>query len=164
MTQTSPTATFLTQEAYDRLQAELSDLENVQRPAIVARIEAAREEGDLKENGGYHAAKEEQGKLEGRVRQLTVLLRDAVVGEAPEFDGTAGPGTVLTVRFGGSDEDERFLIGSREDSPAGMDVYSAQSPIGSAVTGHKAGDEVSYKTPADKTITITITAVEPYHG
>ena len=164
MTQSSPTATFLTQEGYDALRAELTHLETVKRPEIIARIEAAREEGDLKENGGYHAAKEEQGKDEGRIRQLTELLRDAVVGEAPAFDGTAGPGTVLTVRFAGEDEDEKFLIGAREGAPEGMTVYSPQSPIGEAVTGRSAGESVEYTTPAGKAMTVEIKAVEAYHS
>jgi transcription elongation factor GreA len=166
MTQSSSTATFLTRDAFERLQAELADLENNERPAVVARIEAARQEGDLRENGGYHAAKEEQGKLEARIRELTVLLRDAVVGEAPHFEGKAAPGTVLTVRFEGADEDERFLLGSREvaDEGAELDVFSPQSPIGEAVTGHGAGDTVAYKAPNGKEIKLTITAVEPYHG
>ena len=166
MTQSSPTATFLTQEAFARLQAELADLEDNQRPAVVARIESAREEGDLRENGGYHAAKEEQGKLEARIRELTVLLRDAVVGEAPAFDGKAGPGTVLTVRFEGSDDAEKFLLGSREVADEGdpLEVFSPQSPIGEAVTGHGAGDTVAYKAPTGKEIKLTIVAVEPFHG
>ncbi|HVU74552.1 MAG TPA: transcription elongation factor GreA [Mycobacteriales bacterium] len=164
MTQSSPTATFLTQEAFDRLQAELADLETNKRPEVVARIEAAREEGDLRENGGYHAAKEEQGKLEARIRELTVLLRDAVVGEAPDFDGKAGPGTVLTVRFDGDDEDTTFLLASREAAGGDLDVFSPQSPIGEAVTGHGAGDTVEYKAPNGSGIKVTIVAVEPFHG
>ena len=164
MTQSSPTATFLTQEAFARLQAELADLEDNERPAVVARIESAREEGDLRENGGYHAAKEEQGKLEARIRELTVLLRDAVVGEAPDFDGKAGPGTVLTVRFEGDDDDSTFLLGSREAAVGELEVFSPQSPIGEAVTGHGAGDTVAYKAPTGKEIKLTIVAVEPFHG
>jgi len=164
MTQSSPAATFLTQDAFERLQAELADLEANQRPAVVARIEAAREEGDLRENGGYHAAKEEQGKLEARIRELTVLLRDAVVGEAPDFDGKAGPGTVLKVRFEGDDEDSSFLLGSREAADGDLEVFSPQSPIGEAVTGHGAGETVAYKAPSGKEIKLTIVAVEPFHG
>src|ERR687890_2895012 len=106
-------ATWLTQEAYDRLKAELEHLSGPARAEISARIGAARAEGDLKENGGYHAAKEEQGKMEARIRQLTQLLRDARVGEAPTSAGVAGPGMVVEVVYDGDDEPERFLIGSR---------------------------------------------------
>jgi transcription elongation factor GreA len=154
---------WLTQEAYDRLQAELGHLSGPGREEISAKIEAAREEGDLRENGGYHAAKEEQGKQEARIRQLTQLLRDAQVGEAPLSDGKAGPGMVVTVRFAGDSDTERFLIGSREDSPA-IEVYSARSPVGAAVTGHAAGDTVTYQTPTGRTMSLEIVAVEPYHG
>jgi transcription elongation factor GreA len=157
MTQTG--STFLTQAAFDRLSAELADLEGPQRAAVVERIETAREEGDLKENGGYHAAKEEQGKLEARIRQLQQLLRSAVVGEAAAFDGTAGPGTVVTVRYAGDEDTEKFLVGSREESAADIDVFSPQSPIGQAVTGRRAGETVSYQTPNGKTISVEIVEV-----
>src|SRR5918911_3080243 len=95
---TDTNVTWLTQEAYDRLKAELEHLSGPARAEISQRIGAARAEGDLRENGGYHAAKEEQGKLEARIRQLTVLLRDAKVGEAPTTSGVAGPGMVVEVR------------------------------------------------------------------
>ncbi|AEH08288.1 MULTISPECIES: transcription elongation factor GreA [Protofrankia] len=154
--------TWLTQEAYDRLREELDHLTGTGRVEIANKIEAAREEGDLKENGGYHAAKEEQGKLESRIRQLTDLLRDARVGQAPQFDGAAGPGTVVEVRFPGDDETERFLIGSREDHSTSLEVYSAQSPLGGAVSGHRAGDTVTYTLPNGRSATVRIVTVEPY--
>ena len=159
------TATFLTQEAYDRLQAELTELQGPRREDIVAKIGAAREEGDLKENGGYHAAKDEQGKIEGRITQLIELLRDAVVGEADGADdGIGGPGKVVTVKFAGDDDTEKFLVGSREAAGGDLQAYSPQSPIGSAVTGHKAGETVSYKTPAGKTLSLEIVEVAAHHG
>ncbi|WP_250281503.1 MULTISPECIES: transcription elongation factor GreA [unclassified Frankia] len=154
--------TWLTQEAYDRLREELDHLTGTGRVEIANKIEAAREEGDLKENGGYHAAKEEQGKLESRIRQLTDLLRDARVGQAPQFNGAAGPGTVVEVRFPGDDETERFLIGSREDHSTSLEVYSAQSPLGGAVSGHRAGDTVTYTLPNGRSATVKIVSVEPY--
>src|SRR5882672_6866988 len=107
--------TWLSQEAHDRLAAELDEL-IAQRPAVAAEINARREEGDLRENGGYHAAREEQGKAEGRILQLQALLRSAKVGEQPVAEGVAGPGMVVAVRFGGDDEIETFLIGSREEA------------------------------------------------
>ena len=157
--------TWLTQEAYDRLQAELAQMSGPGRVAIAKKIEAAREEGDLKENGGYHAAKEEQGKQEARIRQLTHLLRDAQVGTVPMSEGVAGPGVVVTVRFAGESETERFLIGSREDSAHGdLEIYSAHSPLGRALTGHQTGESVSYSLPNGSTMNVAIVAVEPYTG
>ena len=156
-------STWLTQEAYDRLSAELADAKGPRRAEIVARIEAAREEGDLKENGGYHAAKDEQGKLEARIRQLTQLLRDAKVGSAPTSAGVAGPGMVVEVRYAGDDDPERFLIGSREDK-ADIPVYSANSPLGLALTGAKVGDSVTYQLPNGRSMTVELLAADPYTG
>jgi transcription elongation factor GreA len=154
--------TWLTQEAYDRLSSELAHASGPGRAAIVARIEAAREEGDLKENGGYHAAKEEQGKLEARIRQLSQLLREAKVGEAPTSSGVAGPGMVVEVRYDDG-ETERFLIGSREDK-AEIPVYSANSPLGLALTGAKVGDTVTYALPNGSTMSVELVAADPYAG
>lgn len=160
---TQPQTTWLTREAYDRLSAELASSTCERRADIVAKIEAARDEGDLKENGGYHAAKEEQGKLEARIRQLTQLLRDAKVGEAPTSAGIAGPGMVVEVRYGGDDEVERFLLGSREDNTHGdLEVFSAQSPMGKALEGAKVGDHVSYATPSGRTLSVELLSALPY--
>ncbi len=162
---TSPTGqqtTWLTQEAYDRLQGELAHASGPGRAEIVGRIESAREEGDLKENGGYHAAKEEQGKLEARIRQLTKLLRDAKVGEAPTSSGVAGPGMVVEVRYDDGDT-ERFLIGSREDK-ADLPIYSANSPLGLALTGAKVGDSVTYALPNGNPMTVELLSADPYTG
>ncbi|MEP7054222.1 MAG: transcription elongation factor GreA [Actinomycetota bacterium] len=165
MTDTHSTAqTWLTQDAYDRLQAELEEMEGPGRDVVVSRIQAAREEGDLKENGGYHAAKEEQGKLEARIRQLTVLLRDAKVGEAPVDTDRARAGTVVTIRFEGDDDAETFLLGSREEHIAGLQIYSPSSPLGVAVLGHGAGDVVTYQTPRGATMQVTVLNVEPFHA
>jgi transcription elongation factor GreA len=154
--------TWLTQEAYDRLSAELEDAKGPRRADIVGKIEAAREEGDLKENGGYHAAKDEQGKLESRIRQLTQLLRDAKVGEAPTSSGVGGPGMVVEVKYDDGDV-EQFLIGSREDK-ADIPVYSAQSPLGLALTGAKVGEKVDYSLPNGGSMTVELLSAEPYSG
>ncbi|GGH38417.1 transcription elongation factor GreA [Microbacterium album] len=155
--------TFLTQEAYDRLAAELEHLSTVGREEIAKRIEAAREEGDLKENGGYHAAKDEQGKQEARIRTLQALLKEAVVGEAPQSDGTVQPGTVVTALVLG--DEERFLLGSREIAGGtDLDVYSEQSPLGAAILGLKEGDKTSYKAPNGKDIPVEIVKVETFTG
>ena len=156
--------TFLTQDAYDRLSRELDEL-IANRPAIAKEINDRRSEGDLRENGGYQAAREEQGKQEGRILQLQQLLRTATVGEPPVSDGVAGPGMVVDVRFDGDDEVETFLIGSREESEtAGVQVYSAQSPLGKALTGAREGDTVEYVTPTGKTMKVTLVAAKPFTG
>ena len=150
------TVTWLTQEAYDRLSRELDEL-IANRPAMAKEINDRREEGDLQENGGYHAAREEQGKQEGRILQLQAAAAQRQVGEAPVSDGVAGPGMVVEVRFDGDDDVETFLIGSREEAEtAGIEVYSAASPLGKALTGAREGDTVEYATPTGKTIKVTL--------
>jgi transcription elongation factor GreA len=164
-TTTSGTQTWLTQEAHDRLAAELAQLV-ADRPVVAKEINDRREEGDLKENGGYHAAREEQGKQEGRIRFLEVLLRDAKVGAAPTVSGTAGPGSVVTVAYDGDEDDtETFLLGSREEAgTTDITVYSPASPLGQALDGAKEGDTVSYSTPNGKTLTVKLLAAKPFGG
>lgn len=164
MTDQALAPVWLTQEDYDRLCAELEQLCGPGRAEVVHRIETARAEGDLRENGGYHAAKDEQGKLEARIRQLTDLLRTAKVGTAPDTGGKVGAGMVVTVRFAGERETERFLLGSREGSGHGLEVYSPQSPLGEAVTGKGPGERASYRTPSGSEVSVEILAVEPYSG
>lgn len=165
MTQTrDDNVTWLTQEAYDRLKSELDHLTGDGRVEIAEKIEAAREEGDLKENGGYHAAKEEQGKIEARIIQLTELLRTAKVGEAPRIEGTVGPGMTVTVKFAGDEEEVTFLLASREESGAPIDVYSPKSPLGAAINGKYIGEEVSYPLPNGKTLAVEIIDAVPYTG
>jgi len=159
---------WLTQDAHDKLQAELADLKGPKRDEIVARIAAAREEGDLRENGGYHAAREEQGKNEGRIRQLEDMLSRAQVGEAPEDDGTVSPGMKVTYKFVGDDDDEAetFLLGAREieDSVDGLKVYSPQSPLGTAIIGARVGETVAYAAPNGKTLEVVIVDATPFTG
>jgi transcription elongation factor GreA len=156
--------TWLTQEAHDRLSQELEHL-IANRPAIAKEINDRRQEGDLRENGGYQAAREEQGKQESRILQLQQLLRDAKVGEAPTSNGTAGPGMIVTVRYAGDDESETFLIGSREESATtDVEVYSAASPLGRALTGAREGDTVSYETPTGKTVELTLISAKSFTG
>ncbi|RQP10084.1 MAG: transcription elongation factor GreA [Microbacteriaceae bacterium] len=158
------TTTWLTQESYDRLKAELAELEGPARIDIAKKIEAAREEGDLKENGGYHAAKDEQGKIEARIRQLKELLRTATVGEPPASDGTVAPGTVVTAKIAG--DDSTFLLGNREIAADNdeLDVYPESSPIGQAILGRKQGDKLSYTAPNGREIAVEIVKVVPYAG
>ena len=153
--------TWLTQEAFDRRSAELEQLSGEGRIEIAKKIEIAREEGDLKENGGYHAAKEEQGKIEARIRVLTELLRHANVGEAPTSSGVVEPGTVITANILG--DMSVFLLGSREIvGAAELDVYSEGSPLGVAIMGMKVGESSSYTAPNGKSISVEIIAVETY--
>jgi transcription elongation factor GreA len=164
----SDTTIWLTQDAYDKLQAELENLRGPVRAEIVARISSARDEGDLRENGGYHAAREEQGKTEGRIRQLEDMLHRAKVGEAPADDGVVEPGMKVTYKFSGDDDDEAetFLLGAREmeDTTEGLKVYSPQSPLGTAIIGHAKGETVSYEAPNGKKLQVEIVEAVPYTG
>ncbi len=157
---------WLTQEAFDQLKAELEHLMGPARSEMSRRIDAARQEGDLSENAGYHAAKEEQGRQEARIRQLQSLLQRAKVGPAPPDDGVVEPGMKVTIRFAGDTETEQFLLGSRElttlDSSVTLDVYSPQSPLGRALNGRQVGDTASYEAPNGRTLTVEIVAAEPY--
>jgi transcription elongation factor GreA len=161
MPQSSGPQVWLTQEAYDRLALELEQLTTKGRSEIAKRIEIAREEGDLKENGGYHAAKEEQAKMEARIRTLTDTLKHAVVGEAPESSGVVEPGTVVTAHIHG--DSEKFLLGSRElAGETDLDVYSEQSPLGAAILGLKIGESTTYTAPSGAEIAVEIIDVETF--
>ncbi|HKJ55918.1 MAG TPA: transcription elongation factor GreA [Nitriliruptoraceae bacterium] len=149
--------TWLSQEAHDRLLAELEQLKSEGREQISGEIEEARAHGDLRENAEYHAAKDEQGKMEARIRQLELLLRDAVIGTPDDTDHVA-PGLVVVLDVDG--DDETYLLGSREDEHDDFPVLSADSPMGKAVTGGKVGDTVTVEAPA-ATFDVTITAIKP---
>jgi transcription elongation factor GreA len=155
--------TWLTQDAHNRLCGELAERSGDRRIDITKKIEAAREEGDLKENGGYHAAKDEQGKNEARIRQLKQLLERAQIGTPPDAaDGKATQGTVVTVRFADGDT-ERFLLGSREEAAhAQVDVYSPTSPLGGAVLGARVNEKVTYTLPNGRELSVEIVQVETY--
>ena len=156
-----PTQTWLTQEAADRLAAELAQLEGPLRAEIIKKIETARAEGDLKENGGYHAAREEQGKIEGRIRQLKHMLEHAHIGTPPASEsGVVGQGMLITVDIAG--DELKFLLGSREIASGEFDVYSEKSPLGSAVLGAKVGETVNYVAPNGKSIQVAILEAQPY--
>ncbi len=163
MTENGTTTTWLTAEAHARLQRSLEEMTGPVREDIVRKIEAARDEGDLKENGGYHAAKEEQGKLEARIKQLTALLRDVRVGDQPSGERVE-EGCVVTVDYGDGDL-ETFLFANRENATdeggkiGALDVYSPESPIGQALAGHAAGDVVTF---GPKNLKVTVTEIAPY--
>jgi len=155
-------STWLSQDAYDRLAAELDEL-IAHRPAIAAEINARREEGDLRENGGYHAAKEEQGKQEARIRYLKEFLRSAHVGEAPRTDEVA-TGMVVTIYFDDdADDTETFLLGSREiAATTDLTVYSPESAMGKSIMGARSGDTVTYTAPSGAEIKATVVRFEPF--
>ena len=153
--------TWLTQEAADCLRAELEYLEGAGRVEIIKKIETARSEGDLKENGGYHAAREEQGKMEARIRQLKHMLEHAHIGAPPAGEsGFVGAGMVITANIGG--DEMKFLLGSREISSGDLDVYSENSPLGAAVLGVKIGETVTYTAPNGRVIEVAILEAEFY--
>lgn len=156
--------TWLTQEAFERLTAELAFLKTEGRTKVTAKIAQAREEGDLSENGGYHAAREEQGHQEARIRQLIVMLDNAEVGEAPAGSEKVLPGVAVTVYYDGDPDDtDTFLLGSRElidlDDSVEVEVFSPQSPLGKAILGHKKGETLRYTAPNAKPVEVTIVKV-----
>jgi len=140
----------LTQETYDRLVSELEDLTTRGRVEIAQAIETARALGDLSENGDYHAAKDSQGKMESRIRQLQALLKTAQVVEDTRYDnGTVDHGVVVTLRYEGDDEDDtqEFFVGSIEEHRGDMPVVSPVAPLGQALMGRSAGETVEYQAP-----------------
>jgi transcription elongation factor GreA len=153
----------LSRSAYERLKAEHHDLTTRGRIEVAQKIEAARLMGDLSENGDYHAAKDEQGHMEGRIRHLEHVLdpENHEIIEAGD-DGAVGPGTIVTILYEGDDEDmaERYLIGSQEERAEGLEVMSPQSPLGTALLGKAAGDIVEYQAP-NGVLRVRILEVEP---
>src|SRR3712207_942689 len=150
MSENATQTIWLTQEAYEKLQIELDQLSGPGRAEIASKIAAAREEGDLRENGGYHAARDEQGQHEARIRQLTDMLRRAKVGEPAASIDEVAPGSRVTIAFDGDESDtDTFVLGSREllglnGGVETANVYSPQSPLGAAILGRRPGDSVSY--------------------
>lgn len=159
---------WLTQDAFDKLQSELDQLSGPGRAEVAAKIAAAREEGDLRENGGYHAAREEQGQQEARIRQLTDMLHKAQVGEAPAHADEVAPGVQVTIAFFGDETDtDTFVLGSREllgldDAVDSVNVYSPQSPLGAAIVGKRRGEVASYEAPNGRAIEVTIIDLRPF--
>ncbi len=149
--------TWLSQEAYDRLSDEPESLKSEGREGISAEIEEARAHGDLRENAEYHAAKDEQGKMEARIRQLEQLLADARIGERPDTDAVR-PGLIVMLEVDG--DEETYLLGSREDSHERFDILSARSPMGQAITEAKVGDTVTFETPTGVSIEVTVRGID----
>lgn len=151
--------TKLSREAFDRLQAEHDDLTTRGRIEIAKKIEAARELGDLSENGDYHAAKEEQGKMEGRILHLGRILEDAVIVEASGGGDSVGTGAIVSIVFDGDDEVEKYLVGSIEEQRDDVIVVSPRSPMGSALLGAAVGDAVEYEAPTGAMLKIKVVEI-----
>jgi transcription elongation factor GreA len=153
-------ANQLSREAHARLQAEYDDLTTRGRIEVAEKIERARELGDLSENGDYHAAKDEQGHMEGRIRQLESILENSEIIEAPE-PGVVGPGTIVTIVYDGDSDDdaERYLVGHIEERTDDLEVVSPTAPLGAALIGHRTGDTVDYETPTGAELRVRILEV-----
>src|SRR3954466_6645324 len=149
----------LSRTALERLQEELEELTTFGRVDIARKIETARELGDLSENGDYHAAKEEQGKMEGRIRQLAHLIENAEIVDTAGGDAV-GVGSIVTVRYEGDTDTERYLIGSIEERHDDLEVISPGSPLGEALLGHPVGEVVDYTTPTGKVLKVEIVGLE----
>jgi transcription elongation factor GreA len=149
----------LSQAAYDRLKAEYQDLTTRGRVEIAHKIEVARELGDLSENGDYHAAKEEQGKMEGRIRQLSVMLENAEIVQADNGEHVSH-GSVVAIRYAGDDEVERYLIGSIEERHDDLEVISPSSPLGEALIGAGPGESVTFTAPTGAELQVEIVSID----
>ena len=150
----------LSQAAYDRLKAEHDDLTTRGRIDIARKIEAARELGDLSENGDYHAAKEEQGKMEGRIIHLARILEDAVIVDAQGGGDIVGTGAIVSIVFDGDDEVEKYLVGSIEEQRDDVTVVSPGSPMGRALLGASVGATVEYEAPTGAMLKIRVVEIE----
>lgn len=148
----------LSQETYDRLKDEHYDLTTRGRIDIARKIETARELGDLSENGDYHAAKEEQGKMEGRIMFLAKTLEEAEIVEVVD-DGTVSLGIIVELRYEGDDETEKYLVGSIEERQEGVEILSPGSPLGESLIGATAGDIVSFESPTGATLQVEVVSV-----
>lgn len=166
MTQSAQDVIWLTQESFEKLEAKLAELDGPRREEIKAAISEARDEGDLKENAGYHAARDALAQLEGEVLVLKDRLRRAQVGETPPDDGVVEPGMLVTYKFVGDDDDEaeKFLFGAKEMEEDDLTVVSPQSALGQAVNGRSKGETVSYEAPNGKTLSVEILDATPYTG
>jgi len=154
--------THLSQEAFDRLKAEHDDLTTRGRIEIAKKIEAARELGDLSENGDYHAAKEEQGKMEGRIIHLAKLVENAKIvelGDGSIEASTVQAGCVVAIRYEGDDDVEKYMIGSIEERRDGLTMMSPGSPLGKALVGASIGDEVDFEAPGGL-LKVTVVSIE----
>ena len=149
----------LSQAAYDRLQGEFTLLTNTGRIDIARKIETARELGDLSENGDYHAAKEEQGKMEGRIAHLSSILENAEIVDETKGGDTVQAGSIVSIQYVGDDDVERYLLGSIEERVEDAEVASPTSPLGEALLGSKVDQVVEYEAPGG-VLKVKIVAIE----
>lgn len=154
-----PNTQPLSQTAFDRLKCEYDDLTTIGRVNIARKIETARELGDLSENGDYHAAKEEQGKMEGRIAHLGQTIENAVIVETARDGDAVAAGCIVVIRYAGDEDTERYLVGSIEERHDDLDVISPNSPLGSALMGAKVGDTVNYEAPGG-TLAVEVAAID----
>jgi transcription elongation factor GreA len=148
----------LSQKAFDRLKAEHDELTTVGRVDIARKIEAARELGDLKENGDYHAAKDQQGQMEARIRQLASMIENAEIVETTDGD-IVDPGSVVELRYAGDAATDTYFYGSVEERGIEHDIISPGSPLGQALAGHKVGDSVSFTSPTGAELSVEIISI-----
>jgi transcription elongation factor GreA len=148
----------ITPEGLESVRKELEQLTGVRRPAIVAKIKAARELGDLSENFEYHAAKNEQGMMEARINELEAIVKNHVLIEAKKATGVIGMGSTVRFSEDGQDEETYRIVGPAEADPKAGRV-SYESALGKAMIGHRVGDEVEIKTP-NGTYSVRIVAIE----
>jgi transcription elongation factor GreA len=158
---------YLSEAAFNKLTQELDERKGSIRDRIVKRVAAARAEGDLKENGGYHAARDEQGMNEARIRELEARLKNAEIGTPVDSDSDGKfevtPGMLVTARLSTNpDKTLKFILGSRDNAEEGIDAFSASSPLGGAVLGAQAGETRKYAAPNGKEISVSILSVSPY--
>jgi transcription elongation factor GreA len=149
----------LSQKAYDRLKAEHDELTTVGRVDIARKIEAARELGDLKENGDYHAAKDHQGQMEARIRQLAAMIENCEIVEGTDGDEVA-PGSIVELRYEGDDDTDTYFYGSVEERGVEHDIISPGSPLGQALLGRKVGDTVDFTSPTGATLAVEVVAIQ----
>ena len=145
--------TYLSRDAYERLEAELDQLKTVERPRISVQIGEARAHGDIRENAEYHAAKDEQGRIEARIRQLEALLREARVG-GPENTEVVRPGLVVVLDVAG--DEETYLLGSRENEHGDLEILSSESPMGQAILGARVGDVAEFEAPSGASLEVSV--------
>jgi transcription elongation factor GreA len=149
----------LSQKAYDRLKAEHDELTTVGRVDIARKIEAARELGDLKENGDYHAAKDHQGQMEARIRQLASMIENCEIVEGTDGE-VVEPGCVVELRYEGDDDTDRYFYGSVEERGVEHDIISPGSPLGKALVGRKPGDKVDFQSPTGANLTVEVVSIQ----
>ena len=156
----------MTLDAYNRLKAELEELTTTGRPDITEKIKVAREHGDLRENAEYHAAKDEQGLMESRIRKIEHMLRDPDIVEAPEHADAVGPGMLVTVSpldFDDEDDETYLIAEHAEEKAPGARTVTTTSPFGAALVGSSEGDEVAYDAPGG-TFRYRVVSFEPFAG